>query len=38
MTISKQHLSRMLSNKLYAAYPKKEKSSLTLYAVDESVG
>jgi len=22
MTISKQHLSRMLSNKLYAAYPK----------------
>ena len=35
MTITQQHLSRMSSDKLYAACPKKEKSCLTLYAADE---
>ncbi|EZA47913.1 hypothetical protein X777_15032 [Ooceraea biroi] len=38
MTITQEHLSRMSSDKLYALFPTKEKSSLTLYAADEIPG
>lgn len=34
--IIEKHLSLMSADKLYSANPKKRKSNLTLYAVDEN--